>query len=143
QPSPRQTLLFSATMPREIMHLADAMLHNPVKVAVAPVASAAPLIEQKVYHVPRIKKLPLLVHLLEQGEEVRHPYAPEKTLPVPAGTERFERVLVFTKTKHGADRLARQLRAQGVGCDAIHGNKGQNQRQRALAAFRDGAARVL
>src|SRR5689334_15066798 len=79
----RQTLLFSATMPKEIMHLADSLLHEPVKIAVSPVASAAPMIEQSLYFVPRMSKQALLEHLLADGG--------------------LERVLVFTKTKHGAD----------------------------------------
>jgi ATP-dependent RNA helicase RhlE len=119
----RQTLLFSATMPKSIMHLADSLLHNPVKVSVAPVASTAALIEQSVYMAPKASKPALLEHLLaEHG---------------------VERALVFTRTKHGADKLTRTLNRSGVTSTAIHGNKGQNQRQRALDAFRTGRCRVL
>lgn len=123
KPPARQTLLFSATMPPEIMRLADALLHRPVKVAVAPVASAAPRIRQSVYLVPRAMKPALLRHLLAD-----------------AGVQR---ALVFTRTKHGADRLRRHLNQAGIAADAIHGNKAQNQRQRALDAFRSGRSRVL
>ncbi len=122
-PAGRQTLLFSATMPKEIMHLADSLLKNPVKVAVAPVASTAALIEQSVYMVQRERKPALLEHLLND----------------PAVT----RVLVFTRTKHGADRLMKRLIQSGVPSDAIHGNKAQNARQRALDQFRSGRSRVL
>jgi ATP-dependent RNA helicase RhlE len=119
----RQTLLFSATMPKEIMHLADSLLHEPVKIAVTPVASAAPIIEQSLYFVPRASKQAMLEHLLADGG--------------------LERVLVFTKTKHGADRVCKRLLGAGVTADAIHGNKAQNRRTRALDAFRTGRCRVL
>ncbi len=122
-PAGRHTLLFSATMPKEIMHLADSLLKNPVKVAVTPVASTAALIEQSVYMVPRDKKAVLLEHLL--------------------GDKNVSRVLVFTRTKHGADRLCRRLMLSGVVSEAIHGNKAQNHRQRALDQFRSGRTRVL
>ncbi|MBS0188485.1 MAG: DEAD/DEAH box helicase [Planctomycetes bacterium] len=119
----RQTMMFSATMPREIMKLADSLLRNPVKVAVTPVASAAPLIEQSLYMVDKRMKPALLQHLLEQGQ--------------------IARAVVFTKTKHGADRLAKTLHRGKVTAVAIHGNKAQNQRERALDAFRTGRCRVL
>jgi ATP-dependent RNA helicase RhlE len=122
-PAGRQTLLFSATMPKEIMHLADSLLKNPVKVAVTPVASTAALIEQSVYMVQRERKPALLEHLLNDPK--------------------VERVLVFTRTKHGADRLTKRLIQSGVPSDAIHGNKAQNARQRALDQFRSGRSRVL
>jgi ATP-dependent RNA helicase RhlE len=122
-PADRQTLLFSATMPREIQHLADSLLKDPVRVAVTPVASAAPLIEQKLYHVPRTHKQTLLHHLLEESS--------------------IERAVVFTKTKHGADKVAKKLNAAGISADAIHGNKAQNARERALGGFRNGRSRVL
>ncbi|MGE3322507.1 MAG: DEAD/DEAH box helicase [Phycisphaerales bacterium] len=121
--TPRQTLLFSATMPREIMHLAEALLRDPVKVTVAPAATTVPLIEQKLYHLPRADKLPFLGHMLE--------------------AHAVQRAVVFTKTKHGADKLCRKLHLAGISATAIHGNKGQNQRERALDAFRDGRVRVL
>jgi len=119
----RQTLLFSATMPREIMHLADSLLQNPVKVSVTPVASVVPLIDQSVYMVPKKLKQPLLEHLLKDSAIVR--------------------ALVFTRTKHGADKVSRRLKSVGVNNDAIHGNKSQNNRQRALDGFRAGRLRVL
>jgi ATP-dependent RNA helicase RhlE len=122
-PKERQTLLFSATMPREIQHLADSLLRDPVRLSVTPVASAAPLIEQVLYHVPRSHKQPLLEALLRDGE--------------------IARAVVFTKTKHGADKVARKLNAAGISADAIHGNKAQNARERALHGFRTGRCRVL
>ncbi len=121
-PSDRQTLLFSATMPREIVTLAGSLLRDPVRVSVAP-ASVAPLrIEENVYHVPRARKQSLLHHLL---------------------TDRVTRAVVFTRTKHGADKVRRRLALAGVSADAIHGNKAQSQRQRTLDAFRQGRTRVL
>ena len=119
----RQTLMFSATMPKEIMHLADSLLRDPVKVAVTPVSSTVPLIEQSLYMVNRQGKPALLEHLLDD--------------------EKAARVVVFTKTKHGADRVSRRLEHAGITSDAIHGNKAQNNRQRALQAFRTGKIRVL
>jgi ATP-dependent RNA helicase RhlE len=119
----RQTMLFSATMPREIQHLADALLKQPVKVAVTPVASAAPKIEQRLYFLPKKSKPALLMHLLAD----------------PAA----KRCVVFTKTKHGADRVTEKLVRNGVPAVAIHGNKAQNQRARALDAFATGRFRVL
>ncbi len=122
-PRPRQTLLFSATMPREIMHLADSLLKDPIKVAVTPVASAAPLIAQKLYMVQMRQKMALLEYLLDDKE--------------------VERVVVFTKTKHGADRVCKNLNHDGVPAVAIHGNKAQNYRTRALDGFKSGKIRVL
>lgn len=122
-PAKRQTLLFSATMPKPIMHLADSLLNKPVKVAVTPVASAAPLVEQKVYMVPHPGKQSLLRHLIEESD--------------------IRRAIVFTRTKHGADRVSKRLNADGIASDAIHGNKAQNARQRALEALRAGRTRVL
>jgi ATP-dependent RNA helicase RhlE len=120
---PRQTLMFSATMPREIRQLAETLLRDPVSVAVSPVASAAPMIEQKVFMVPRVKKGPLLEALLA-----------DKTIT---------RAVVFTRTKHGADKLCKRLQRVGVPAESIHGNKAQNQRTRALDAFRSGRSRIL
>ncbi len=122
-PSPRQTLMFSATMPREITHLAESLLHHPVKVMVTPVASTVPLTEQLVYRVPRGRKPALLEHLLAE--------------------KHVTRALVFIRTKHHADRLCRMLVQRGISAVAIHGNKSQSQRERALAGFRAGHARVL
>ncbi|QOJ13727.1 MAG: DEAD/DEAH box helicase [Planctomycetia bacterium] len=123
RPPARQTLLFSATMPDEIRRLADSLMHDPVRVAVTPIASTVPKIEQSAYAVPKADKPALLRHLL----------ADESVL----------RAVVFTRTKHGADRVSRMLARNGVSADAIHGNKAQNQRTRALDRFRSGAARVL
>ncbi len=122
-PRPRQTLLFSATMPRPIALLAEDYLDNPVKVVVAPPATTVERIDQGVVFVPSDRKRDLLARMLRD----------------PA----FTRVLVFTRTKHGADRVVRHLAATGIEAAAIHGNKSQPQRERALAGFRDGHARVL
>ena len=120
---PRQTMLFSATMPKEIVRLAEDLLKQPVRVSVTPVSSAAPLIEQRMYLVPKRSKPAMLEHLLHE--------------------ESVDRAVVFTKTKHGADRLCRHLVRGGIPAVAIHGNKAQNQRERALHAFRTGRNRVL
>lgn len=119
----RQTLLFSATMPSEIKHLADSLLKNPVRVSVATVASTAELVTQSVYMVGRDRKLPLLQHLIR--------------------TQSIQRVVVFTKTKHGADKVARRLNNVGLAALAIHGNKAQNLRTRTLDSFKTGRTRVL
>ncbi len=122
-PPRRQSLLFSATMPESIRSLAHSFLHDPVRVEVAPVASTAERIDQHVCHVDRANKHRLLVHLLQKhGDGL---------------------VLVFSRTKHGADRLARNLARDGLGADAIHGNKSQGARQRALESFRTGESRIL
>jgi ATP-dependent RNA helicase RhlE len=121
--SPRQTLLFSATMPKEIMHLAESLLRDPVRVAVTPVASAAPLIEQRLYMVPNRRKQALLEYFLADAS--------------------VKRAVVFTRTKFGADRVCNNLHRDGVDAVAIHGNKSQNYRTRALDAFRTGRMRVL
>jgi len=122
-PRQRQTLLFSATMPRAIALLADDYLVDPVRVVVAPAATTAERIDQRVVFVPSERKRDTLATLLRD----------------PA----LARVLVFTRTKHGADRVVRHLAAVGIDAAAIHGNKSQPQRERALAGFRDGGARVL
>ncbi|MDX2114530.1 MAG: DEAD/DEAH box helicase [Planctomycetota bacterium] len=122
-PAKRQTLMFSATMPRAIMHLADSLLRSPVKVSVTPVASAATTVSQHVYMVSHSGKQSLLKHIVE--------------------SRGIERAIVFTRTKHGADRVTRRLIENGITADAIHGNKAQNARQRALDAFRTGRSRVL
>ena len=122
-PRQRQTLLFSATMPRAIAALAEDYLNDPVKVVVAPAATTVERVEQGVVFVPSDRKRDLLATLLRD----------------PA----FARVLVFTRTKHGADRVVRHLVGAGIEATAIHGNKSQPQRERALAGFRDGQARVL
>ena len=122
-PRQRQTLLFSATMPKAIAALAEQYLTDPVEVAVAPAATTVERVEQSVVFVPSERKRGLLASILRD----------------PA----FRRVLVFTRTKHGADRVVRHLGDSGIAAAAIHGNKSQPQRERALAAFRGGHARVL
>jgi ATP-dependent RNA helicase RhlE len=122
-PIRRQTLMFSATMPRAITELAAQMLRDPVKVAVAPVAATADRVEQRIIRVDRPAKPAILVDLL------RH--------------ETIDRCLIFTRTKHGADKVVRNLRHAGIAADAIHGNKSQGQRERVLAAFRKGEVRTL
>ncbi len=122
-PKKRQTLFFSATMPKTIATLADQFLNDPVKVSVAPVATTAERVDQSVMFVSTGHKTALLRSLLED----------------PA----IERTLVFARTKHGADRVVRQLEAAGVPASAIHGNKSQGQRERALADFKAGRCRVL
>lgn len=122
-PKERQTLLFSATMPKPIREIASAYLTNPVEVAVAPVATTAEKIDQRVI-------------FTEPGDK---PSLLAKTLNVPE----MERAIVFTRTKHGADKVVRQLGQSGIEAAAIHGNKSQGQRERALGAFRDGSLRIL
>ena len=122
-PTKRQTMLFSATMPKEIRHLADSLLNQPVTVTVTPVSSAVDRIDQKLYFVLKAQKTQMLVHLFD--------------------TLDMDRTVVFTKTKHGADRLTRKLKAAGIHAEAIHGDKAQNQRVRALEAFRSGRSSVL
>jgi ATP-dependent RNA helicase RhlE len=122
-PKKRQTLLFSATMPKEIKSLAESLLTDPVRVQVAPVSSTSMQIEQKVMFVDRQKKRDLLLHLL--------------------GSRDAQKVIVFTRTKHGANRLVEMLSGWKIPSDAIHGNKTQGARQKALMAFRRGQARVL
>jgi ATP-dependent RNA helicase RhlE len=122
-PAERQTMLFSATMPHAIAELAERMLRDPVKLAATPSATTVELIEQRLIRVDRGGKAAVLVDVLRQ--------------------EPVDRALVFTRTKHGADRLVRALGKSGVAAEAIHGNKSQNQRERVLAAFRDGKVRIL
>jgi ATP-dependent RNA helicase RhlE len=122
-PKQRQTLLFSATMPKSIGALAEDYLVDPVKIVVAPAATTVERVDQRVVFVPSDRKRDLLATMLRD--------------PV------FARVLVFTRTKHGADRVVRHLEASGIEAAAIHGNKSQPQRERALAGFRDGHSRVL
>jgi ATP-dependent RNA helicase RhlE len=122
-PRERQTMLFSATMPREIEKLAREILKDPAKVEVTPEVVTVDRIEQHVYHVPGPRKRELLHELMADPE--------------------LSRVIVFTRTKHGANRLADQLMKSGVNADAIHGNKSQGARQRALDAFKENRSRVL
>ena len=119
----RQTLFFSATMPQEITRLADSMLIDPVRVAVTPQATTVERIAQRVIHTEKSAKPMLLVDVLK--------------------TETTDRVLVFTRTKHGADKVVRGLEKNGFLAEAIHGNKSQNQRERVLADFRSGKLRIL
>jgi superfamily II DNA/RNA helicase len=122
-PQRRQTLFFSATMPKEIAELADSMARDPVRVAVTPAATTVERIDQRVMFVDRAGKPALLAQLLR--------------------SEQIDRVLVFTRTKHGADKVVRALAKSGLKAAAIHGNKSQNQRERVLAAFRSGEVRTL
>jgi superfamily II DNA/RNA helicase len=122
-PAKRQTLMFSATMPRAIAELAGQMLHDPIKVAVAPEASTVERVEQRIIHVDRGAKPAILIDVLRQ--------------------EKIDRALIFTRTKHGADKVVRGLVRAGMTAEAIHGNKSQNQRERVLAAFRKGDVRTL
>lgn len=122
-PRERQTLFFSATMPEEIRNLVASILKNPVKVEVTPVSSTVDIIEQSVYFVDKINKQKLLIHLLKDSSIVS--------------------ALVFTRTKHGADKVVKELIKSNVNALAIHGNKSQNARQTALANFKSGETRVL
>ena len=122
-PQKRQTLFFSATFPEEISKLANSMLTSPVKVEVAPVSATADTIQQKVYFVEKEDKLDLLTHILKNDIS--------------------DSVLVFSRTKHGADKIARKLQSQKISAEAIHGNKSQNQRQNALNNFKSGKTRIL
>ncbi|OOQ58172.1 DEAD/DEAH box helicase [Mucilaginibacter pedocola] len=122
-PQNRQTLFFSATMPAEIQSLADSILQNPAKVEVAPVSSTADTIQQSVYFVEKNDKKLLLNHILK-----------DKTIKT---------ALVFTRTKHGADKVVKDLTKAGITAEAIHGNKSQNARQRALTNFKNRTTRVL
>ncbi|MFA6056624.1 MAG: DEAD/DEAH box helicase [Taibaiella sp.] len=122
-PVKRQTLFFSATMPPEIQKLANTILVNPLKVEVTPVSSTAETIQQSLYFVDQKDKKKLLVHILED--------------------KKIGRVLVFTRTKHGADKLVKDLHKANISAEAIHGNKSQNARQRALNNFKASHTRVL
>lgn len=122
-PAIRQTLFFSATMPKEIQSLADTILRNPVKVEVTPVSSTAEKIQQQMFFVEKNDKKDLLLHLLK-----------DKTI---------ETALVFARTKHGSDRIVKDLIKAGIKAEAIHGNKSQNARQRALTNFKAKVTRIL
>jgi ATP-dependent RNA helicase RhlE len=122
-PASRQTLLFSATMPPEIRQLVASWLRNPVTVQVAPVSAPAERISQSVYHVEQRHKSHLLVHWLKQT--------------------RSTRTLVFTRTKHGADKVVRHLAKSSIRAEAIHGNKSQSARERALRLFKSQHPPVL
>src|ERR1700691_2494481 len=122
-PVQRQTLLFSATMPGEIAELAKQLLRDPIQVAVTPAASTVDRIEQRIVHVDRAAKPAMLVDVLRR--------------------EAVDRALIFTRTKHGADKVVRGLIKAGLTAEAIHGNKSQGQRERVLAAFRRGDVKTL
>lgn len=122
-PKVRQNMLFSATMPKEVSKLVDSILKDPVKVEVAPVSSTVDRIDQSVYFVSKKNKKSLLIHILKD--------------------ESIESVLVFSRTKRGANVITRELVASGIEAQAIHGDKSQNQRQLALNNFKEGKIRVL
>ncbi len=122
-PAKKQSLFFSATMPKEAVQLADTILVNPSRVEVKPVLSTANLINQVVYFVDKENKTRLLIEILKD--------------------KKIERVLVFTRTKHGADKVSKDLIKSGIKAQAIHGNKSQNARQTALSDFKSNLTRVL
>ncbi|WP_312819535.1 DEAD/DEAH box helicase, partial [Pseudomonas sp.] len=122
-PAKRQNLLFSATFSKDITDLADKLLHNPERIEVTPPNTTVERIEQRVYRLPASHKRALLAHLITLGA--------------------WEQVLVFTRTKHGANRLAEYLEKHGLTAAAIHGNKSQNARTKALADFKANSVRVL
>lgn len=121
-PKKKQTMLFSATMPQTIANISKAILYKPAKVEVAPVSSVVDTIDQQLYYVEKPQKMDLLINLLKENEKS---------------------VLVFSRTKHGADRIARTLKKKEIGCEAIHGNKSQNARQQALNNFKSGKTRII
>ena len=123
-PARRQSLFFSATMPPEIVTLADSILTNPAKVEVTPVSSTADTIRQSLYFVEKNNKKDLLIHLLQKDKAI-------------------VTALVFTRTKHGADKVVKDLVKEGIMAEAIHGNKSQNARQKALTNFKAQTTRVL
>ncbi|MGI8598604.1 MAG: DEAD/DEAH box helicase [Chitinophagaceae bacterium] len=122
-PKQKQTMLFSATMPPEIVKLVDSLLHNPVRVEVTPHSTTAERIDQSVYFISKQHKQSLLVHLLQENN--------------------MQRTLVFARTKHGADKIAKELKKANINADAIHGNKSQSSRQNALSNFKRGKLKVL
>ena len=122
-PERRQSLFFSATMPPDVAKLADTILRNPAKVEVTPVSSTADTIQQAMYFVGKDDKRKLLVHILND--------------------QKIKSALVFARTKHGADKVVKDLLKAGIGAEAIHGNKSQNARQRALSNFKSRETRVL
>jgi len=122
-PTKRQSLFFSATMPKTIRELASQFIHNPVEVKVTPVATTAERVEQFVTYVTQAEKQALLTMQLRNPE--------------------IDRALIFTRTKHGADRVVRLLAGNGIAANAIHGNKSQPQRERALGEFRSGKVKLM
>jgi ATP-dependent RNA helicase RhlE len=122
-PKQRQSLFFSATMPKSIVTLSSEILNRPEKVSVNAVSSTAETIQQHLYVTNKSSKMDLLLHILENKE--------------------IEQVLLFSRTKHGANRIVRKLQKEKIGSAAIHGDRSQNQRQKALKDFKDGNVRVL
>jgi len=122
-PAKRQTLFFSATAAPAIMKLANTLLRNPVHISVSPVSSTTPLVEQSVYYVAKENKKLLLKHLLSNGK--------------------VDHALVFTRTKRGADRVVKELKKDGIQSEAIHGDKSQGARERALKGFKNRSIRIL
>ena len=122
-PKQRQSLFFSATMPDNIVELSNTILKNPVKIEVSPVSSTAETIQQYVYYTNKSSKNDLLLHILKDNK--------------------IDQVLIFSRTKHGADKITRILKKKGIQAAAIHGNKAQNARQKALQQLKDGEIRVL
>jgi ATP-dependent RNA helicase RhlE len=122
-PKQKQTLFFSATMPNEIQKLSDTLLHQPTKIVVTPVSSTAERIEQSVFHVAKEDKNQLLLYVMKEYK--------------------INSALVFTRTKHGADKVVKYLAKVNISAEAIHGNKSQNARQRALTNFKEGKIKVL
>ncbi len=122
-PQPKQTLLFSATIPPEIAGMAGSLLTNPARISVSPESPAVEIIEQFLYYVDKVNKRSLLLHILEDPSIVS--------------------ALVFTRTKHGADRVVKELKRAGINAAAIHGDKSQNARQTALNDFKNKQTRVL
>jgi ATP-dependent RNA helicase RhlE len=122
-PKQRQSLFFSATMPKSILELSNTILQNPKKVEVHQTSTTAETIQQYIYYTNKSSKKNLLFHILENKE--------------------IQQILVFSRTKHGADRIVRNLKQNNINAAAIHGDKSQNQRQRALKSFKDHELRVL
>ena len=122
-PQKRQNLLFSATFSDDIRALASRLVHNPVEISVTPNNAAAPSVEQSIVFLEKANKSKLLTHLIE--------------------TNNWQQALVFSRTKHGANRLTKQLCAKGISAAAIHGNKSQGARTKALASFKSGELRIL
>ena len=122
-PQKRQSLFFSATMPKNILELSKTILKNPKNVSVAPVSSTAETIQQCVYFTNQTSKKELLFHILKDKE--------------------IKQILVFSRTKHGANKIVKNLKKKNIEAAAIHGDKSQNQRQNALKSFKDGGVRVL
>ncbi len=122
-PKKRQTLFFSATMPKDIVKLSKTILNQAVRVEVKPNSSVVDKIEQQLYFVEKGDKANLLLNILRK--------------------DKSQNVLVFSRTKHGSDKIAKRLSSRGIPCDSIHGNKSQNMRERALSNFKSGKTRVI